>query len=235
MVDGAAVLMSMFWAFRSTPLFDENAPGTNLLDTGAHFYDVYECSDGVFISIGSIEPQFYAELLRLTGLPATTQFEVQNDKEQWPVLKERIAELFKTRTRDEWCELMEGSEVCFAPVLTMSEAAEHPHNVARSTFVERSGRTAAGPCAAVQPYQPGARPPPGPRRRSTRVTCWPTGASPRLGSTSWSQSGAIKQAVSGHPRLLPRASRRRGTVDRRLDGARARRGAPRRPCRRDER
>ena len=145
MVDGAAVLMSMFWAFRATPLFDEHAPGTNLLDTGAHFYDVYECSDGVFISIGSIEPQFYAELLRLTGLAGDPQFEVQNDKAQWPALKQRIAELFKTRTRAEWCEVLEGSEVCFAPVLTMGEAAEHPHNVARATFVERSGRMQPAP------------------------------------------------------------------------------------------
>jgi alpha-methylacyl-CoA racemase len=145
MVDGAAVLMSMFWAFRSTPLFDEHAPGTNLLDTGAHFYDVYECADGQFISVGSIEPQFYAELLRLTGLAGDPEFEVQNDKAQWPALKLRIAELFKARTRTEWCELMEGSEVCFAPVLTMTEAAAHPHNVARSTFVERSGRVQPAP------------------------------------------------------------------------------------------
>jgi alpha-methylacyl-CoA racemase len=139
MVDGAAVLMSMFWAFRSTSLFDEQAPGTNLLDTGAHFYDVYECSDGVFISVGSIESQFYAELLRLTGLAGDPQFEMQHDKTHWPALKQRIAEVFKSRTRADWCELMEGSDVCFAPVLTMSEAAEHPHNVARATFVERSG------------------------------------------------------------------------------------------------
>ncbi|MGH9132738.1 MAG: CaiB/BaiF CoA transferase family protein [Ilumatobacteraceae bacterium] len=145
MVDGAAVLMSMFWAFRSTPLFDEHAPGTNLLDTGAHFYDVYECSDGSYISIGSIEPQFYAELLRITGLTDDPEFAVQNDKSRWPDLKQRIAALFKTRTRAEWCELMEATEVCFAPVLTMSEAAEHPHNVARSTFVERAGTVQPAP------------------------------------------------------------------------------------------
>ena len=145
-------------------LFDEHAPGTNLLDTGAHFYDVYECSDGKYISIGSIEPQFYAELLRLTGLAGDPQFEVQNDKTQWPRLKERIAELFKTRTRDEWCELMEGSEVCFAPVLTMSEAAEHPHNVARATFVERSGRMQPAPAPRFSRTEPGARPPAGARR-----------------------------------------------------------------------
>ncbi|HEX4981691.1 MAG TPA: CoA transferase, partial [Ilumatobacteraceae bacterium] len=107
--------------------------------------DVYECSDGVFISVGSIEPQFYSELLRLTGLAGDPQFEVQMDMTQWPALKQRVGELFRTRSRAEWCELMEGSEVCFAPVLTMSEAAEHPHNVARGTFVERSGRMQPAP------------------------------------------------------------------------------------------
>jgi alpha-methylacyl-CoA racemase len=139
MVDGAAVLMSMFWAFKAVGLFDENARGTNLLDTGAHFYDVYECADGRHISIGSIEPQFYAELLRLTGLDADEAFQNQMDKEGWTALTERLAAIFGDKTRDEWCEIMEGTDVCFAPVLTMSEAAEHPHNRARGTFVEAGG------------------------------------------------------------------------------------------------
>ena len=139
MVDGAAVLMTMFWAFKSMGAFDENNRGTNLLDTGAHFYDVYECSDGAYISIGSIEPQFYSELLRLTGLTDDGEFVKQMDKNNWPHLKERIAEVFKSKTRDEWCALMEHTDVCFAPVLTMSEAAEHPHNRERETFVEFAG------------------------------------------------------------------------------------------------
>jgi alpha-methylacyl-CoA racemase len=139
MVDGSAVLMTMFWAFRATGLFDESAPGTNLLDTGAPFYDVYECSDGHYVSIGSIEPQFYAELLRLTGLAGDPAFAAQMNRPAWPDLKARFAELFRTRTRDEWCELMEMTDVCFAPVLTMTEAAGHPHNVARKTFVESHG------------------------------------------------------------------------------------------------
>jgi alpha-methylacyl-CoA racemase len=139
MVDGAAALMTMFWTFRSIGMFDEDAPGTNLLDTGAHFYDVYRCADDRYISIGSIEPQFYAELLERTGLADDPEFAPQMDRTRWPHLKERLSALFATRTRDEWCRLMEMTDVCFAPVLTMSEAAEHPHNVAREVFIEVGG------------------------------------------------------------------------------------------------
>lgn len=145
MVDGAAVLMSMFWAFSSVGMFDENAPGTNLLDTGAHFYDVYRCADGKYVSIGSIEPQFYAELLRLTGLEGDEQFAKQMDKTEWGALKERLTAVFASKTRDEWCEIMEATDVCFAPVLTMSEAAAHPHNVERSTFLDLDGRRQPAP------------------------------------------------------------------------------------------
>ena len=145
MVDGAAVLMSMFWAFKSIGLFDEEHRGTNLLDTGAHFYDVYECSDGGYISIGSIEPKFYAELLRLTGLAGDPDFAKQMNRSEWPHLKQRLAELFATRTRDEWCALMETTDVCFAPVLTMSEAARHRHNVERGTFVDVAGTVQPAP------------------------------------------------------------------------------------------
>jgi len=133
------VLMTMFWSMMQGGVFDENARGTNLLDTGAHFYDVYECADGEYVSIGSIEPQFYAELLRLMGLDGDDEFSSQLDRAAWPQLKERLAELFRSKTRDEWCALMEHTDVCFAPVLTMSEAYDHPHNVARGTFVELDG------------------------------------------------------------------------------------------------
>jgi alpha-methylacyl-CoA racemase len=145
MVDGAAVLMSMFWAFKGIGLFDENRRGTNLLDTGAHFYDVYRCADGEYISIGSIEPQFYSELLRLTGLDDDPEFARQMDKATWPHLKQRLSELFATKTRDEWCAVMETTDVCFAPVLTMSEAAQHPHNLERGTFVEIAGTSQPAP------------------------------------------------------------------------------------------
>lgn len=139
MVDGAATLMSMFWAFKNAGMYDENARGTNLLDTGAHFYDVFECADGQWVSIGSIEPQFYVELLQRTGLAGDPEFAQQHDKAKWPQLKERLREVFLTRTRAEWCAEMEMTDVCFAPVLTMSDAAAHPHNIARGTFIEVAG------------------------------------------------------------------------------------------------
>ncbi len=145
MVDGVAVLMSMFWAFSQAGHFNENKPGTNLLDTGAHFYDVYQCADGKYVSIGSIEPQFYALLLEKTGLSNDPTFAKQMDSSQWPALKVKFAEVMRTKTSDEWCALMEGTDICFAPVLTMSQAAQHPHNVERKTFIEVSGVTQPAP------------------------------------------------------------------------------------------
>jgi len=145
MVDGTAVLMSMFWGFKASGAFDERSRGSNLLDTGAHFYDVYRCRDGAYVSIGSIEPQFYAELLRLTGLEGDPEFALQMDRDLWPHLKSRLHRLFETKTRDEWCALMETTDVCFAPVLTMSEAAQHPHNVARGTFLDVGGAVQPAP------------------------------------------------------------------------------------------
>jgi alpha-methylacyl-CoA racemase len=143
MVDGAAVLMTMIHAMRDSGFWNDER-GSNLLDTGAHFYDTYETADGRYVSIGSIEPQFYAELLEKTGI-AGEELPRQMDRNQWPAMKERLADLFKTRTRDEWCEIMEGSDVCFAPVLTMAETPSHPHIAARDTFVEVAGKTQPAP------------------------------------------------------------------------------------------
>jgi alpha-methylacyl-CoA racemase len=145
MVDGTATLMTMFWFMSQVGMHDGNRRGVNLLDTGAHFYDVYECSDGEYVSVGSIEPQFYAELLRLTGLTDDPEFQRQMDQDHWPHLKERLAAIFRSKSRDEWCELMEHTDVCFAPVLRMDEARHHPHNIARGTFVERDGMTQPAP------------------------------------------------------------------------------------------
>ena len=145
MVDGTATLMTMFWFMSQAGVHDASRRGVNLLDTGAHFYDVYECADGEYVSIGSIEPQFYAELLRLTDLTDDPEFQHQMDQDHWPHLKERLAAVFRTRSRDEWCEIMEHTDVCFAPVLRMDEARQHPHNVARGTFVERDGMTQPAP------------------------------------------------------------------------------------------
>jgi alpha-methylacyl-CoA racemase len=144
MVDGAATLMAMFHSFKAMGMLRPER-GTNLLDTGAHFYDVYECSDGKYVSIGSIEPQFYAELRRLAGLNDDAVWAAQMDQTRWPDLKARIAQVFATKTRDEWCVLMEHTDVCFAPVLSLAEAPNHPHNVARQTFVSRDGLTQPAP------------------------------------------------------------------------------------------
>jgi alpha-methylacyl-CoA racemase len=134
----------MFWAMKAGGMWGPER-GTNMLDTGAPFYDVYECSDGTYISIGSIEPQFYAELMELSGLGKDADFPPQMTTDQWPAMKERVAEVFKTKSRAQWCEIMEHSDVCFAPVLSMEEATEHPHNVERGTFVEYHGLTQAAP------------------------------------------------------------------------------------------
>ncbi|MFC6199904.1 CaiB/BaiF CoA transferase family protein [Ponticaulis profundi] len=137
MSDGAASLLAMFYGMRSAGIWtDERA--NNMLDGGAHFYDTYACSDGKFISIGSIEPQFYAILLEKAEL-SDPQFQKQMDRASWPELKDKIAAVFKTKTRDEWCEIMEGTDICFAPVLSMEEAPNYKHNVDRGTFQTVSG------------------------------------------------------------------------------------------------
>jgi alpha-methylacyl-CoA racemase len=137
MVDGAATLMGMFHSMTAVGVWQEER-GTNLLDTGSHFYDTYETSDGKYISLGSIEPQFYAELIEKLEL-TNEDLPAQMDKSAWPALKDRFEGIFKTKTRDEWCDLMEGSDICFAPVLAMSETANHPHIKYRNTFVEENG------------------------------------------------------------------------------------------------
>lgn len=149
MVDGAAVLMTMMWGFKAMGIWSDER-GTNMLDTAAHFYDTYECADGEFVSIGSIEPQFYLQLLEHTGLAKVyeergEELPHQMDKARWPELKQALTDIFLTRTRDEWCQVMEGTDICFAPVLSMEEAARHPHNVQRSTFVEVAGITQPAP------------------------------------------------------------------------------------------
>jgi alpha-methylacyl-CoA racemase len=144
MTDGTAVLMSMIHGMKNMGVWDEEL-GSNSLDTAAHFYDTYETADGKFVSIGSIEPQFYAELRNRAGLDADTAFDSQNDKASWPYLKDKISEVFLSKSRAEWDAIMEHSDVCYAPVLTMSEAAAHPHNQARGTFVDIAGDTQPAP------------------------------------------------------------------------------------------
>jgi alpha-methylacyl-CoA racemase len=141
MVDGAALLAAMIHGLRAAGMWGER--GTNLLDTGAWYYEVYETADGGHISFGSIEPQFVAEMLRITGLADDIDgrgpLPLQNDQSSWPSMKERVAALVKSKTRQEWCELLEGSDACFAPVLSAEEAPSYPHNKQRGTFVDVAG------------------------------------------------------------------------------------------------
>jgi crotonobetainyl-CoA:carnitine CoA-transferase CaiB-like acyl-CoA transferase len=142
-VDGTASLMtSLFGMFAARLCSLER--GTNSLDSGAHYYDVYECADGKWISVAPIEERFYAELMRIVGI-APEEIGEQRDRKNWPRGKELLARAFKTKTRDEWCKLLEGSDACFAPVLSMAEAPCHPHLEARQTFIEVAGITQPAP------------------------------------------------------------------------------------------
>ena len=136
MVDGSAILMSMMWGFRQMGFWQER--GNNVLDTGAPFYDTYETKDGKYISLGSLEPQFYAELMEKTGL-GDAGLPAQMDPSGYAAWRDKFTELFKTKTRDEWDAIMRGSDVCYAPVLTMTEAIEDEHIKARNTIIERNG------------------------------------------------------------------------------------------------
>ena len=137
MTDGAASLMTMFYGFTASGMWKEEK-GTNLLDGGTHFYDTYETKDGKYISLGSIEPQFYAILREKAGLSEDI-WTHQMDATKWPEMKVKIAAVFKGKTRDEWCAIMENTDICFAPVLSISEAKDHQHNKDRQTIVEIDG------------------------------------------------------------------------------------------------
>lgn len=143
MTDGSAALMGIIYGLKGMGIWT-NDRQSNMLDGGAHFYDAYECADGKFISIGAIEPQFYALLIEKAEI-SDDAFQAQMDRDGWPELKKKIAEVFKQKTRAEWCEIMEGTDICFAPVLDLDEAPEHPHNKARGTFVQIEGVTQHAP------------------------------------------------------------------------------------------
>ena len=138
MTDGAALLSSMMYGFKAAGQWS-NHRGDNMLDGGAFFYDTYVCADGRHVAVGAIEPQFYALLREKCGIADDPVFDAQMDRQAWPVLKLRLAEVLRTRTRDEWCALLEGTDACFAPVLDWDEAPEHPHNRARQTFTHLQG------------------------------------------------------------------------------------------------
>ncbi|MFZ4746460.1 MAG: CaiB/BaiF CoA transferase family protein [Sphingomonas sp.] len=140
MTDGSALLGGMSWHLLAAGA-NTDMPGTNMLDGAAHFYDTYACADGKWISIGSIEPQFYALLRHHAGVADDPAFDAQHDRAGWPALKARLTAIFAARPRDEWDAIMAGTDVCFAPVLSMGEAPQHPHNVARQTFATVGGVT----------------------------------------------------------------------------------------------
>lgn len=155
MVEGASLLAAMFAGLLATRHWKEER-GANILDSGSPWYDVYETKDGKYVSIGSIEPKFYADLLKRLGL-AGEPLPKQNDTAGWPVLRTRFTAVFKTKTRDEWCTAFEGSDACFAPVLTMSEAKRHPHNVARENFITVAGIEQAAPAPRFSRTPPEVR------------------------------------------------------------------------------
>ncbi len=189
MVDGAASLMTMTFTLRQAGVWNDER-GTNLLDTGAHFYEVYETSDGGFMGVGAIEPQFYAELIRLLDLEGE-ELPDQSDRAAWPAMKKRFTELFASRTRAEWEKVFEGSDACVAPVLSLSEAPEHPHNRLRGTFTEVAGVVQPAPAPRFTGTPGGIRrPPPNPGEHGDEaLTDW--GLDPDQ-ITALRSSGAIR-------------------------------------------
>lgn len=160
MVDGAAMLMSPIYALMGKGAWQDQR-AANLLDGGTPFYACYECADGRFVSVAAIEPQFYQVLLTRLGI-GEPDFTAQWDRARWPLLRDRLAALFLTRTRDDWCAVLEGSDACFAPVLSMSEAPHHVHMAARGTFRQREGtlQPAPAPRFSRSLAEPAGPPPP---------------------------------------------------------------------------
>jgi alpha-methylacyl-CoA racemase len=161
MVDGAASLMTMIHSFHLGGMWNEQR-GANMLDTGAPFYEVYETSDGKWMAAGGIEKQFYAALLDGLGLAGDESLPPQQSREDWPAMKERFAAIFKTKTRDEWSAIFDGTDACVAPVLSPWEAHEHPHNRARATYVEVDGAVQPAPAPRFSKTPSAVSKPPSP-------------------------------------------------------------------------
>ena len=173
MIDGAASLMTAAVGAVAAGL-STHERGTNHLDTGAHFYNVYQCGDGKWISIAPIENKFYAELLRRLDFDPQ-ELPPQMDRERWPEAQEKFALLFKTRTREEWCTILEGTDACFAPVLTTDEAPRHPHNAARRTYVEADGIVQPAPAPRFSRTVPDLPIPPqptDPKQAEAALAAW---------------------------------------------------------------
>ena len=144
MTDGAASLMAMIYGMHGEGLWSDQRR-TNFVDGGTPYYDTYQCADGGWVAVGALEPQFFAQLLRLTGLAGDPAFSDQTNREQWPAMREALTRVFRSKTRDAWCAVFAGADACLAPVLTLAEAPHHPHNRARRTFVEFDGLTQPAP------------------------------------------------------------------------------------------
>ena len=170
MTDGAASLMAMFYGMSAMGMWKDER-GVNLLDSGAHFYDTYETKDGKYIALGSIEPQFYKELIEKTGI-TDPAFAAQMDRSAWPSLKTKLEAVIKTKTRDEWDAIMLGSDVCYAPVLSLAEAPKHPHNVARQTFVEVAGIVQPAPAPRCSRTVPAVQGPPEGASNEAALKAW---------------------------------------------------------------
>lgn len=169
-VDGVSVLATQVHALRGLGLW-QDPRGVNLLDGGAPFYDTYECADGRYVAVGALEPQFYAELVRLTGFPLDgDEAPDRDDPANWPALRAAWARLFRTRTRDEWAELLAGTDACVAPVLDWAEAPRHPHLAARDVFVAPEGVTQPAPAPRFSATPTAVRrPPPRPGEHTDEV------------------------------------------------------------------
>ncbi len=172
MCDGVASLITMFHALKAMGVWTGEA-GENLLDGGAHFYGPFECKDGKFFTIGAIEPQFYAEFLQRAGID-DPDFKDQNNRAKWPALRDKMEAIFKTKTRDEWSKLLEGTDACAMAVQTMEEAKSHPHLVARKTFVEHAGavQPAPAPRFSRTPSQIQSAPMEGRMEPAAAVAAW---------------------------------------------------------------
>jgi alpha-methylacyl-CoA racemase len=191
MAEGAAYLMTSIYGLHAAGMWTGKR-GDNLLDTGAPYYNTYETADGRYVSVGAIEPKFYVELLRRMGLEGE-ELPEQNDRAQWPAMRERFAAIFKQRTRDEWCEAMAGGEICFAPVLGMDEVRDHPQNKARESFREVEGVVQPSPAPRLSRTIPESQGPPARSGEHTEqaLAAWGFAAEE---IAALKEAGAVKQA-----------------------------------------
>ena len=193
MLDGAALLATMFHGLRADGSWTDRR-GTNLLDGGAYHYEVYETADGRYVCFGPLDQKSHDVMVGLTGLTTETgERPDREDRAAWPAMKQRMAELIRSRTRDEWCALLEGTDACFAPVLEPGEAPDHPHNRARGTFVEVGGVVQPAPAPRFSRTRPGLPEPAAPAGRHTVPALAGWGFS-EAELAELQQAGAIRQA-----------------------------------------